>query len=604
MKLSGRILAMLLSVVFLAGCSSAFDQDIADAGSSQVTFFIETEKLPHVNVNSRGEDGAALRLSQLRYAIADSEGRILNPHYQKLESDFSKLTIEGLRYGDYTVVFLAVADTGCADAEITDLSVLQDVWLENSDTESPVDGIYYYKKVEFSIGKDQAPISQQIVLELCVGRVDIDLNVSSEYMWRFIKEVKVTFDDDAGVPVGLTASGQYVGEGSVRSYDITGGYSFCSFPSDVPLSGIVEIKSEMSNGEEFSYHYRFEGCNIEAGRISHIAIDYRHPESSDGLLYVREKDMSRFDTDTMFLADEPQAVFYDANRRSFHVDAPLQVSITDNHKLGVKFFAPVTIRDVRVKCRFSKISHEFFELARFDAIYPFMEASFTLPVVERDATFTTESGRKINIPAQTELTADDVTLIIECEDPFMKKIEEIDSHWYIRFSAYGADSGHAYWRHMTPLLCRHGVALALNMAYMFSSSEFSTELDKYDGILFDNGKNPIDLDALRIRIRNHGGLMLGRVVGVGGLGGGSTYGLADYCYTGVYFDATAPGSNPHNYSRQAMFHEYGHCLGYNHSSNMTYGDRWTVLCATVFVNMGQSGKLPVNSKDEVGTLPM
>ena len=78
MKLSGRILAMLLSVVFLAGCSSAFDQDIADAGSSQVTFFIETEKLPHVNVNSRGEDGAALRLSQLRYAIADSEGRILN----------------------------------------------------------------------------------------------------------------------------------------------------------------------------------------------------------------------------------------------------------------------------------------------------------------------------------------------------------------------------------------------------------------------------------------------------------------------------------------------------------------------------------------------
>ena len=233
-----------------------------------------------------------------------------------------------------------------------------------------------------------------------------------------------------------------------------------------------------------------------------------------------------------------------------------------------------------------------------------MEASFTLPVVERDATFTTESGRKINIPAQTELTADDVTLIIECEDPFMKKIEEIDSHWYIRFSAYGADSGHAYWRHMTPLLCRHGVALALNMAYMFSSSEFSTELDKYDGILFDNGKNPIDLDALRIRIRNHGGLMLGRVVGVGGLGGGSTYGLADYCYTGVYFDATAPGSNPHNYSRQAMFHEYGHCLGYNHSSNMTYGDRWTVLCATVFVNMGQSGKLPVNSKDEVGTLPM
>ena len=53
-----------------------------------------------------------------------------------------------------------------------------------------------------------------------------------------------------------------------------------------------------------------------------------------------------------------------------------------------------------------------------------------------------------------------------------------------------------------------------------------------------------------------------------------------------------------------MFHEYGHCLGYNHSSTMTYGDQWTVLCATVFVNMGQEGKLPICSKDIIANLPM
>ena len=64
------------------------------------------------------------------------------------------------------------------------------------------------------------------------------------------------------------------------------------------------------------------------------------------------------------------------------------------------------------------------------------------------------------------------------------------------------------------------------------------------------------------------------------------------------------GANPHNYARRAMFHEYGHCLGYNHSSTMTYGDQWTVLCATVFVGMGQDGKLPVCSKEVVGGLPM
>ena len=97
---------------------------------------------------------------------------------------------------------------------------------------------------------------------------------------------------------------------------------------------------------------------------------------------------------------------------------------------------------------------------------------------------------------------------------------------------------------MNPLLCRHGVALAVNMAFMFSSEEFNMEMNKYEGLLKDNGGNPINLDALRQRIRNHGGLVLGCVAGVGGLGGGNTYGLANYCYTGVYFDATPPDAHP------------------------------------------------------------
>ncbi len=600
MKLIYRILVIVLSAVFPAGCSTAFDQEAPDAGPQRITFFIGAE----CGAESRGAESSGVRLSELRYAIADGDGRILNPHYQKLEPDFSKLTIEGLGYGDYTIVFLGVSECEVAGTEISELSLLDDGWLVSESAESPADGEYYYKKVEFSVGKDQSPISHEVVLDLCVGRVSVDVSVSSEYMWRFIKEVRVSFDDAACVPTELSASGEYAGAGSVKSYDITGRYSFCTFPSEAALSGFVEILSSRSNGDDFVYRYRFSDCKVEAGKVSHIAIDYRHPESEDGFLYVREEDLTRFPTDTMLMADEPQSVFYDASRRSFRVNAPLQVSITDDHQLGVKFFSPVAIRDVTVKCRFSKVSHEFLELARFDVIYPFMEASFPLPVVERDAVFTTESGRRIRVPAQTDLTSDDVTLVIETDDQFMKKIGEIDSQWYIRFSAYSADSGHAYWRHMTPLLCRHGVALALNMAYMFSSEDFNVALDKYDGILYDNSHNPLDLDALRARIRDKNGLVLGRVTGVGGLGGGTTYGLADYCYLGVYFDSTAPGSNPHSYPRQAMFHEFGHCLGYSHSSNMTYGDKWTVLCATVFVNMGQAGKLPVNSKDDVGLLPM
>lgn len=600
-----QITMLLLWVLTLASCSSDFEQEVdrVSPGTGQVTFLFGLQKNDVLAVQSRGSEPE--RITHMWYAVADKEGKIIKPLYQKLENDFSKLTIEGLEQGDYTLVFLATTSTEENAMETVNTpTLLSDDWLMSSTEKMPLDALYFYKKIELHIDREQNGVSELVTLERCVGRVDIDLKLSSEYMWRFIRKIDVTFDDTEGIYTTLNADGQYIGGKEVVSYDITEKCSFYSLPSKDALSGFVTIESERSDGKLFERKYRFTNCKIEAGRVTHISIDYLHPENQEGFLYVREKDFERFQTDTMFLADEPRAIFYNSERRSFYANAPLQLSISNEHKLLVKFFSPVSIQNVTVMCRFNKISTEFFKLAHFEQIYPFMEASFPLPVVDSERTFTTSNGRKVAVPAQPELSNDDVTLVIQTDDPFIKKMEQIDSHWFIRFSSYSADAGHAYWRHMNPLLCRHGVALAINMAFMFSSEEFNTEMNTYEGKLKDNGGNPINLDVLRQKIRNHGGLVLGCVSGVGGLGGGTTYGLANYCYTGVYFDATPPNAHPHNYPRQAMFHEYGHCLGYNHNSTMTYGDQWTVLCATVFVNMGKEGKLPVCSKEIIVQLPM
>ena len=62
------------------------------------------------------------------YAIANDRGEMLKPLYQKLEADFSKLTIEGLGYGDYTVVFLATMNPE-SKATINEPEQLSDIWL-------------------------------------------------------------------------------------------------------------------------------------------------------------------------------------------------------------------------------------------------------------------------------------------------------------------------------------------------------------------------------------------------------------------------------------------------------------------------------------------
>lgn len=602
MRIIQKTILLLLLTAFITGCASDTDSGLAFPDEGNAVFLIRTGGKPGISVGTRG-DSTEIRLNELTYVIADSHGDIIDPHTCRLAPDFSSLTIEGLAHGDYTISFLGRSgeENGATTLEPAHIG---DEWLGNTAEGSPADGEYLFGSVSFSIGKEQKPVTQEVCLEFCVGKVNIDLKMQSDYQWRFIKSITLTLDNGSVVPAVLNADGTFSGESHIEAYDVTDRLSFCSFPSEVPLSGFVDITSRRSDGTEFSTRYRFEDCLIEAGKISHINIEYRHPESDDGRIYVREEDFGKFDTDTMFLADEPKEVFYDSRIRSFRVNAPLQAYLTEDRELGIRFFSPVEIKNARILCRFGKVSPEFLEIARFESVYPFMEGKFKLPVAERDATFTASDGRKIRIPAQKELSPDDVTFLIECDDPFMKKISEIECAWYIRFSGYSTDAGHAYWRHMTPLLCRHGVALALNMAFMFASDEFNIELDKYDGILYDNGKNPINLDSLRARIKAHGGLVLGRVVGVGGLGGGSTYGLADYCYTGVYFDPDYPNANPHNYARQAMFHEYGHCLGYSHSSNMTYGDKWTVLCANVFVSLSREGKLPVSTRDMVESLPM
>lgn len=593
----------LLTLFALGSCSSddLFDEDYG-ASNGSATFNISAAGSEVGVVTRAGEVENPTVINDMRFLLSDLDGNVIDHHYGRFENQFTKLTIDGLKPGDYKISFLA----SLADARQTSYgtpSEGSDPWLVNEADGEPLDGLYCYKTTTFSVGSGVP--TANIELDHCIARVFVDLQMPNPSLWRNVKKVAVTLNEE--IPAAINADGSYSGSKTVDSYEIyrpDGTFTFTTFPSDRPVSGYVDIESSREGGDDFTQRYEFSDLKLEAGKVARINLEYRHPDTKAGLLHVTPEELWRFEPDTMFLASEPQEIFYDNTLRYFYAERPLMLSVTDEGKLNLKFYSPIPIKNVKIKGLFNKITTEWVDLAVIDEVVPFLDCTFDLPVRTHDCVYETESGRKVTIPAMPDLSNLDYTIKFECDDPFMKKIATIDSHWHIRFSAYQADQGHAYWRHMDPLLCRHAVALALNMAYMFSSPEFNEELQKYDGILHDNNGNAIDLEALRRTIRNHGGLKMGRVVGVGGLGGGQTYGLADYCYTGVYHNSTPEGSNPHNYARQAMFHEYGHCLGYGHSSNMTYGDCWTVICAKMFVELGRAGKLPVSNITDVTDLPM
>lgn len=603
-----RNLFLAISLLTLAGCAEDIvNRDLfnpgSEVGEGTAVFNIATES-SQIGVITRadGEESQPV-ISNLKWLVADSKGKILPHYYGHIDNQNTQLTIEGLTYGDYSLLCLATINEA-EGLSFRAPEYVDDAWLVNGKEADPVDGIYCYKKVPFSVGAEG--VSSNVILEHIAAMVSVDLDLPNVSQWRHIKRVSVTFNEE--IPTSFDAGGSYSGAHNVDSYDIydpSGVFTFTTFPSETPVSGYVEIQSTRDEGDDIVQRYDFTDLTLEAGKVAHINLDYRHPEMESGLLYVASKEQWRFNLGTMFLANEPRTTFYNNKERWFYTTAPLQIWITDNGQLGVRYYSPYTLKDVKVKVCFNKVSPEWVELAHFEEVNPFMEAFLTLPITQRDCVFNGESGRKVKIPAIPNLQPNDVMLDFEWdkEDPFMNKIAEIKLNWFIRFSAYGADNGHPYWTHMNPMLCRLATGLAYDMTYMFSSQEYIDAYEPWAGKFVDSGR-VITLEEILTRVNRQGGLLMGCVHGVLGLGGGQTFGMSADRYYNFYPDTSPVGGETFNGARQTIFHEFAHCLGYGHDGNMTYGEAFTRFSAKVLVELGWAGRLPVCKLTDITSLPM
>lgn len=147
-----RIIMLLGLLPLLASCSSdglGFDS-AEQAGAGQVTFRFGLQADVTAGVRTRSEQPEPI--ARMWYAIADERGEVIKPLYQKLEADFSKLTIEGLGYGDYTVVFLATTHPE-SDITVDEPALLSDAWLVNHVEKAPLDEAWFYKKIALHIGR-------------------------------------------------------------------------------------------------------------------------------------------------------------------------------------------------------------------------------------------------------------------------------------------------------------------------------------------------------------------------------------------------------------------------------------------------------------------
>ena len=309
-----------------------------------------------------------------------------------------------------------------------------------------------------------------------------------------------------------------------------------------------------------------------------------------GLIRIKATDYTANNSSPLLADDEPDDILYNTTLRGMRANEPLQLSI-QGQELHFRFFSPRKVSDLKVWATINGYEEEFL-LAVFEEIPPFTEFHQVLPPVKKNAFYHTRSGKLIQIMQNPYLSEVDMSVKAECDDPFWVKVTTMPYNLQVDFGKYSLTGS---WSHkILPAHCREAIAFAMNMGYMFSSEKFRAAFAEREYFRDNEGTNAIAHEELIPRfMRKDGRLNFGHVTGVNGLGGGVTYGIAQWQYLGHYADDAA---DPHTF-----FHEYGHAMGYGHSGNMTYECvpgklGFNDLCVKVYTEMCISKELPVYSR--------
>lgn len=602
MKVSKEFTGIVIVFVFafiLAGC-----QDEDRIGEKPVENYSFRLVLPHDlpvpgKIATRAQEPDAYTV---RYFLADEEGNVVNKKFTAYDREKQRITVEPLVSGKYELFVLAYSplleQEGFTVA--SSLAHKSDPWIRFTKAASGLikNRSILFGKSPFEI-RNQSTFNGEILLAHVFSSVSFDPQASNEYVVNTVRTVSVS-SQGGSVFSSLSVDGVLSGEVplEVSNLPVSPGIPVYTFPgigNEVTVPFTVRV--ETRNYEGMDYASVFEDATV-LKRAQHSTVNLsldKHPDAKNGMLYVRSGMYSPDDCPRILQDDEPSSVFYDPSQRSFHINEPLQVRLTEDQQLHTRFYCPIALSNVKVWAKHPDLSEDIL-IAFIDTVPAFSDAKYNL-LPKAGQVFGTRNGNDVKLSERQASRLKLSAFSVESDDLFWKKIRAIKSKWYIKWDSFGGNpdipSGGPVgnWMGIRPVHIRESIAIWLNVGYMITLPDFKDRVLSYQGRLYGNGGIGDWLDTKLIipHITNLSGFNIGLTYGghgVIGLGGGRTWGIWQYGFLNHY-----DGS----YSCTVMFHELGHCLGYSHSSNMTYG-LWSEELANSFY-VKNVDRFPVNNKN-------
>lgn len=599
-------MAVLAVAVALGSCSDDYGHGgVRPSGGGAVSV-----GLCHAGFGNdpRQARAVAADYDRVEFVVADAAGRVVSNMKGHYDQSSSTLIIEGLQPGAYSLHIAGVKGDWEADGAVfEDIGHTSEPWLRfPGDRSAPLSAEYFHSSTPFTVKAVQGDGGMRPVADLpgtieqkrVVARLDVGLTFSSTYIEDAVVSASAVLDS----PVFYTevsADGRFYGESQVSglSLDVAGGRSYLLLPTAVghDIGGHVVVKTRDYLGNGVVRLYMTATPQLSANRINTVQVDALHPEDGNGTMFITGRAYARGGHKAILQDDEPHTVYTDRALRSFNTAEPMQVRITGEGSLGVRFYSPKPVGGVLVRARLPASGGEYVDLAYFDTVPAFADFVEPLPALSREAVYRTESGRIVKLPRLGADGLQGADFKIVSADPYWAKLGRIEHGWNIRFDLYGGDptrpdggpSGN--WMGIRPVHCREAVAFFLNFTYMIDMPEHEEILRANEDRLYGNGgvDDKVTAETVLAQMRQPRSIRVGLVYTgnlVMGLGGGDVFGA----YQGGWFEHYTSA-----YACEVMFHELGHVMGYSHDSSFTYGPWAQELMNNFYIN--NISKMPVES---------
>lgn len=579
-----RYLILISIFVALVSCQRSFDEP-SRGDSQHFTFQLASYADSLSGEGSRGANTS--ELTQLVAGVYNPAGALVSSVIMSQSPDLTKLSIEGLVDGDYTAVFIAVAEQRTAQKPtIVMPSQIDGQWLADPTSGMPHNNEYLYAKSQFTI-KNNNGVSSNITLQRIVARIDIEPDFTDQQWTKgSITSMRITFSDGS-VYTTHNADGTYGNAaGEISNFEVVDHFSLYTLPTvgDMPGQGSLLVVGNTGDGSQHSILYDFE-LTVQANKRVTIRPAYDLKNDQFGTVRVYDKDRNALNSKKFFQDPTNKTHHYqEIPKHSFKMNGLLKLTYQNNNKqLKAQFYSILPVKNVTVYARRSSDA-EFFEVAWFESMQPLEERTINLSTSPDNRVYRTESGGAIFIDKMVS----DLEYKYVSNDPHMKKLASIKWPLKIMFRTPTNDTlyNREHYLPFRAVYAREAVAMWTNLAYMYSHQLWEDKMleTERNSPFLENGKVVSIRDVFIPQVFNKasnnyavlGILNMNNFLGMATIGVGDNLSLRpDKVYTSHYLEDQDSWEQLYNVG----LHEYGHNLGYNHEGDFTYNKCTTVNVA-------------------------